>query len=174
MDRKRLRARPTRRGVRARRPRNFSWLDEFVAGSAMPSSPEEVVWLLGVGVRAVVSLDPNLPPDVAETIREVGLEHHVVPVEDFSAPTVRQLDLITGILEGHASSGERVVVHCLMGCGRTGTALAAYLVRRGIPPDEAIYRVRSLRPCSLENSAQEEAVRWFGRFLESSGRRLRL
>ncbi len=158
-----------------RRPRNFSWVDEHVAGSAMPRSREEIRWLHTAGVRVVISLDPDLPDEVAEAIRELGMVHYVFPVEDFSAPTVEQLEQVVTTIDEHASKGEKVVVHCLMGCGRTGTILAAYFVWHGAKPDRAIRDIRSMRPCSIETDSQEAAIFWFWRHLQSrrtrSGRR---
>ncbi len=55
-----------------------------------------------------------------------------------------------------------VYVHCLAGCGRTGTMMACYLVYRDrLDPTEAIRHLRRVRPCSVETAAQAEAViRW--------------
>ena len=60
--------------------------------------------------------------------------------------------------------GERVVVACRGGLGRTGTAVACLLVDGGLPPDEAIARVRAVRPGTVERPSQEAFVRaWAGR-----------
>jgi len=150
-----------------RKPRNFSWVTENLAGSAMPSSREEVEYLARAGVRAIVSLDPDLPWEVIQALREFGIEHYLEEVEDLRAPTLEQIERIVRIIEEHASRGEKVVVHCYAGCGRTGTILAAYLVYRGADPREAIDHVRSLRPCSIETYPQELAVEYFARYLES-------
>jgi atypical dual specificity phosphatase len=49
------------------------------------------------------------------------------------------------------SGGRRVLIHCAAGLGRTGTALAAYLVvSKGLSAEEAIKAVRRLRPGSIE------------------------
>lgn len=60
--------------------------------------------------------------------------------------------------------GERVVVACRGGLGRTGTAVACLLVDGGVAPDEAIARVRAARPGTVERRTQEDFVRaWGGR-----------
>jgi ADP-ribosylglycohydrolase/protein-tyrosine phosphatase len=60
--------------------------------------------------------------------------------------------------------GERVVVACRGGLGRTGTAVACLLVDGGVAPDEAIARVRAARPGTVERRIQEDFVRsWGGR-----------
>ncbi len=54
--------------------------------------------------------------------------------------------------------GERVLVHCAAGLGRTGTMAAKLLVEFGVPPAEAISRVRAARPGTLETAEQEAFV----------------
>ena len=154
-----------------RKPRNFSWVTENLACSAMPTSREEVEYLAKVGVRAMVSLDADLPREVVQAIRELGIEHYIEEVEDLRAPSLEQMERIVRTIEEHASRGEKVVVHCYAGCGRTGTILAAYLVYTGADPREAIDYVRSLRPCSIETYPQELAVEYFAKYLESQRER---
>ena len=53
-----------------------------------------------------------------------------------------------------------VGVHCAMGCGRTGTILASYLVaNEGYTADDAIVETRKRRKGSIETRRQEQAVR---------------
>ena len=59
--------------------------------------------------------------------------------------------------------GERIVVACRGGLGRTGTAAACLLVDAGVAPDEAIARVRAARRGTVERDSQEEFVRTWGR-----------
>jgi atypical dual specificity phosphatase len=42
--------------------------------------------------------------------------------------------------------------------GRTGTALAAYMVSEGLSAAEAISFIRTVRPGSIETRAQEQAI----------------
>lgn len=62
-------------------------------------------------------------------------------------------------LRRRLARGERVVLHCMGGLGRTGTLAARLLVEFGVPPEDAIGRVREARPGAIENVGQEEYVR---------------
>jgi atypical dual specificity phosphatase len=137
---------------------NFSWLlPDLLAGCGRPRGPEAVAYLAQSGVRRLVTLteDP-LPP---EWLVAAGVEGLHVPVADFGAPTAAQLADAVDALQASIEAGEPAAVHCAAGMGRTGTVLAALLVRRGATPDDAIAEVRRLRPGSIETPAQVAAVR---------------
>ncbi len=61
-------------------------------------------------------------------------------------------------LHGRLSAGERVLIHCRAGLGRTGTIAARLLVERGLTPLEALLAVRGARPGTVETLAQERYV----------------
>jgi len=60
-------------------------------------------------------------------------------------------------------AGERVVVACRGGLGRTGTTVACLLVDGGMTPHAAIARVRAARPGTIERRVQEEFVEGWAR-----------
>ena len=65
------------------------------------------------------------------------------PVRDFTLPSAQQLAAIIGFLCDADAAGERVVVHCGGGIGRTGVVLARWLVAaRGLPLNAAVKAVR--------------------------------
>ena len=86
-----------------------------------------------------------------------------VPVEDMDAPTQEQLDRCVSAIERANAQGMGVAVHCGAGLGRTGVVLAAYFVAKGTSAQNAIGKVRRLRPGSIETDEQAEAVVEFAR-----------
>ena len=97
-------------------------------------------------------------PDLGERIEGAGLMWLSFPIRDCGVPGDRAAfealaDRVSGLLD----EGRHVVVHCKGGLGRAGTLASTVLVRRGVPPDDAIRRVRAARNGAVENERQE---RW--------------
>merc|ERR1711994_959125 len=86
---------------------------------------------------------------------ELNMIH--MPVVEFTAPSLTQVEEFVKIVEQAQINKEKVVVHCHWGRGRTGTMLACYLVKhQNMSPAEAIRFVRKCRPYSIETEEQEE------------------
>ena len=141
-------------------PPGFTWVDKpRLAALALPESADDLAWLRKNGVEVLVSLSEEPPP--RRWVNDAGLMLVHVPVPDMTAPTLRQLDLIVDAVDRAVKSGMGAAVHCTAGKGRTGTALAAYFVTKGLSPAAAIEKVRDLRPGSIETPDQEHAVEEF-------------
>jgi atypical dual specificity phosphatase len=141
-----------------RPPRNFSWVNNWLAASAIPDDIRQILWLKERGFEFIISLE-ELDKEIESFIEEVGIKRFYFPVEDFSAPSVDDLMRITDLLL--KLEGRKVLIHCYAGCGRTGTVLAAYMIRKGMSAEEAISYVRSMRPCSIETEEQELSLIYF-------------
>jgi atypical dual specificity phosphatase len=138
-------------------PHGFSWIEPGrVAGLARPGSPADLAWLRANGVQLLITLLPEPLPN--RWFDDAGLENLHVPIHDFEAPTMAQFDEIVAAIRKATDAGTGVAVHCQVGRGRTGTALAAWLVARGMSPRDAIAEIRRLRPGSIETMRQEQAV----------------
>ena len=112
--------------------------------------------LKALGVEALLSLtEQTLPSDLLTRI-ELEAEH--LPVADYTAPTIMQVEQSIATINRFLERGLPVAVHCGAGLGRTGTILACYLVWQGTSADVAITSVRAQRPGSIETAEQEAVV----------------
>ena len=135
------------------------WVSSGVLGCAYPRTERALDALSSGGVRLLVNLHER-PHDPARLERH-GLREAHLPVKDFAAPSPEQIQRgVDAILEALAA-GEAAAVHCGGGLGRTGTVLVCYLMASndGVGAEEAVRRVRALRPGSVETPAQLAAVR---------------
>ncbi|HEX6828337.1 MAG TPA: ADP-ribosylglycohydrolase family protein [Burkholderiales bacterium] len=92
-----------------------------------------------------------------ESARALGFEWHHLPIPDTYAPTAifERLWLHSGAtLRARLRRGERILLHCRAGLGRTGTVAARLLVEAGRAPWEAVNRVRAARPDAIESPEQ--------------------
>ena len=85
--------------------------------------------------RAADAHRDSPPVGSARAPRDRGLH---LPVDDFHAPTTTQMLDALAFLDDARATGTPVAVHCLAGQGRTGTVLAAYLIRGGLSSEQAI------------------------------------
>jgi protein-tyrosine phosphatase len=61
-------------------------------------------------------------------------------------------------LRGRLVAGERVLIHCRAGLGRTGLIASRLLVEFGMTPRQALAAVRRARPGTVETTLQEHYV----------------
>jgi atypical dual specificity phosphatase len=143
-------------------PHGFSWVDKpHLAALAYPDGPEELAWLRKEGVELLVSLTED--PPRRDWVEDAGLLLFHAPMIDMEAPTPAQLDRVLSAIRKAHERSMGVAVHCGAGLGRTGTVLACYFVTKGLTAENAVARVRRLRPGSVETDDQAEAVEAFAR-----------
>ncbi|MCS5530512.1 MAG: dual specificity protein phosphatase 23 [Candidatus Nitrosopelagicus sp.] len=152
-------------GIITGKPDNFSWLiDGKLAGSAIPTSKDEIKWVQEQGVKSIVTIREE--PLADEWIKDVNYLH--VMSNDMGVPEFDDLIHTVDFIHRRITHNEFVLVHCLAGLGRTGTILACYLVKyQNMTADEATQKVREERPGSIQSYPQEEII---FRFEKSLGR----
>jgi atypical dual specificity phosphatase len=147
------------------RPYKFSWLIENkLAGSGIPTSINEVQWVIEQGVKSIVTVREEPLDD--DWVKNVNYLH--VHSNDMSVPEFDDLVSTVDFIHRRITNNEPVMVHCLAGMGRTGTLLACYLVKyQKMSADDAIQKVREERPGSIQSFPQEEMIFQFEKSLQS-------
>ena len=147
-----------------KKPDNFSWLIEGkLAGSAIPTSIDEIQWIIDQGVKSIVTVREE--PLDNEWIKDVKYLH--VTSNDMSVPPFVDLVSSVDFIHRRITNDEPVMVHCLAGMGRTGTLLACYLIKhQKMSADEALQKVREERPGSIQSFPQEEIIFQFEKSLK--------
>ena len=82
------------------------------------------------------------------------------PIKDLAVDQEKNLwDPISTNIHQKINDGDKILVHCRGGCGRTGMIVLRIMVEFGEDPDEALERLRKVRPCAVETKAQENWAR---------------
>ena len=158
-------------GKISNKPTNFSWvIDSKLAGSGTPMTAEQYEWLIKNNIRSIVTVrEFPLPKkwltdnsNLAEN-KDYKFEY----VKDYGVPTLKVLDDIVNFIDYKINKEKKpVMVHCAAGKGRTGTVLAAYLMKlEKISSNDAIKKIRTIRPGSIQSKVQEEALVEYQKFL---------
>ena len=150
-------------GMITGKPDNFSWLIEGkLAGSAIPTSIDEVQWAIDQGVKSIVTIrEEPLDSDWANNVNYLHVHSN-----DMGVPEFDDLVKTVNFIHDRIVNDEPVMVHCLAGLGRTGTILACYLIKyKKMSADDAIQKVREERPDSIQSFPQEEIIFQFAKSL---------
>ena len=120
------------------------------------------------GATVVVTLMEGFELDqlgvanLGNVVEAVELDWHHLPIPDMQVPDERfeRRWAYTGhVLRSKLAAGERVLLHCRGGFGRTGTIAARLAIELGAAPDAALRAVRVARPGTVETPLQEAYVR---------------
>tara|TARA_B100001765_G_C19433735_1_gene306767 strand:+ start:88 stop:582 length:495 start_codon:yes stop_codon:yes gene_type:complete len=146
------------------KPDRFSWLiKNKLAGSAIPTSIDEVHWIMDQGIKSIVTIREEPLND--DWVKDVNYLH--IMSNDMSVPEFDMLIQAVDFIHRRLTHNEPVLVHCLAGLGRTGTILACYLIKhQNMSADESIQKVREERPGSIQSYPQEEIIFQFEKSLQ--------
>ncbi len=118
-------------------------IPERLAGVRKPTEPE-LTKLRSEGISALVSLlsdDSNL-----DLYKQNKIPHIWVPITGGTAPSLEQLEQIKTFVESQNQLGNAVAIHCSSGRRRTGTVLAALLIKQGISHEKALTTILTSNP----------------------------
>jgi len=120
---------------------------------------------LGIDVLVCLEESESIP---AHRLAAYGIDPLWFPIEDMGVPTVEATTRLCRQVANLLDGSHRVAVHCRAGLGRTGTVLAAFLIWEGVPPLEALERVRALQPRFVQSRGQVDFLSEFGRAIAST------
>jgi len=96
-------------------------------------------------------------------VQRRGMEWLHLPIPDVGTPGPEfeaEWPAVSDHLRSRLYAGENIVVHCRGGVGRSGMIAARLLAESGVDAEEAIARVRAVRPGAIETWEQEQWARW--------------
>jgi protein-tyrosine phosphatase/ADP-ribosylglycohydrolase len=147
---------------------------EYPGGSSRSDPGAAVEALLHARVSCFIDLtQPKEMIPYENLLEDAGAGYHRFPIVDHGIPRAPEtLTAVVAAIDAALEAGRCVYVHCRAGIGRTGMAVAAYLVSGGLTPDQALERLQVLWkqnarsaswPRSPETNQQWEYVRrWRG------------
>lgn len=144
----------------AQGPAGFQWIiPDRLAGCAAPGSQnaldEDLDQLSQLGIDHLISLTEK---DLDQSaLNRNGLKNIHLPVLDRETPSIAQTYMLMRRMQKLMDEGQTVAVHCQAGMGRTGTVLAAWLIREGgLSAGSAIDRIRTINKDYVQTPAQEQ------------------
>ncbi len=144
-----IRLESSRRGnVQKNLRRDLSACQQWGASGIVTFNETEELHGLGVG-------------DLGDHVLNGGMWWRQMPITDMEVPeggfednwAIEGKQIIASLV-----AGERVVLHCLAGLGRTGMMAARLLVDLGMAPALAVAEVRKVRPRAIQTEEQEKYV----------------
>jgi len=135
-----------------------------------PPYPAAVAALRAGGVTTVISLlgEGELPPALARAYSDGGLALRRFSIDDFGIPADAAAfrSFLEQVLAG-LRAGEGIYLHCAMGRGRTGTALACLLALAGAEGDPVALTRAIYRRDTVETAGQRAFVAGFRKRTEA-------
>ena len=138
---------------------NFHWVTEHVAvGGCFPMdrAPELAA---RHGIRAVVDLRSEYRDD-AEQLRTAGIDFLHLPTPDLEPATHEHLEAGVAFVRERIQRGEKVLIHCQHGIGRSALLALCVLVDQGFAPLDALIHAKDRREMVSPSRSQYDG--WAG------------
>lgn len=143
---------------------NLSWItDHLAVGGYFPIERAEAL-ARDLHIAAVVDLRSESRDD-EEMLKRHGLTLLHLPTDDHHGVSLAMLEDGVAFAAAHLDRGERVLVHCEHGIGRSATLALCVLVERGLAPLDALELAKTRRSLVSPSPAQYQCwTQWLGRF----------
>lgn len=108
------------------------------------------------------------PETLADAYADFGIDMHMFPIKDFGTPSIEDAFQICKFIDSLISSGEKVLIHCSAGIGRTGLIISCYLYYKGlVKPGETVKENPLVSSIHAETHQQREFIKEFSEYVNS-------
>jgi protein-tyrosine phosphatase len=145
---------------------DLHWLTEQLAVGAAFSMDSARHLAEAQGIAAVIDLREE-DCDEEERLRDAGIELLHLPTTDQMAPGQATLDRGVEFAANHVARGNRVLIHCQGGIGRSPLLALCVLVDLGFEPLDALAHAKNCR--EAVSPSYDQYCGW-ARWLESRGK----
>jgi atypical dual specificity phosphatase len=146
-------------------PTGFHWMvPGRLAGCAEPGVCSSIDYDMGLlhnmGITHLITLtEKDLDQNA---LARAKLSNLHLPIYDREAPSMAQTYMLVRRMQVLLDQGAVLAVHCRAGIGRTGTILAAWLIREGgLNASHAIERLRTICRTYVQTEVQEQFLQNF-------------
>jgi predicted protein tyrosine phosphatase len=139
---------------------NFDWLTSALAvGGCFPiERAEELARDHGIG--AIVDLREE-DCDDAERLRAAGIVFLHLPTPDLRPASAEMLERGVRFVREHLAAGDKVLIHCQHGIGRSALLSLCVLVDQGMEPLDALSHAKGVRELISPSRMQYDGwARW--------------
>jgi atypical dual specificity phosphatase len=142
-----------------------------------PCVKKEARWLINTqGIRTIVTIKEkplsqewlNYNNGTNTSADGTKIDYLYISVHYYGAPSLEELDRVVNYISQQIDRARPVMVHCSAGKGRTGTILAAYLIKKenGMTADKAISRLSRIRGESVQSKDQEKILFTYEKYVK--------
>ncbi|MBU0943643.1 MAG: dual specificity protein phosphatase family protein [Proteobacteria bacterium] len=134
----------------------LNWISKEIAVGAAPSSTATFETIKNSGIEVILNLCTECG-NLHERERAAGFIVYWLPISDANAPELDELDEALEWLNEHVDSGKKTLIHCRFGVGRSGTIIAAYLLKKGLNLDQVLEKMQEM-PATPTSREQRELI----------------
>jgi len=134
----------------------------YVGGQHYPKGYAE---MLDKGITGIVNMREDYHSDIEKGVE--GQKHLHLVTKDNTPPKLEDLKRGAEFIREEINAGGKVYVHCGVGVGRAPTMAAAYLIITGLSPDEALSKIREVRPFVHLTGKQRNILTEFAQYWQS-------
>ncbi len=120
------------------------WITDNLAVGSAPMSEEDLEVIRSAGITGIVNLCGEFC-DLADIEKSSGFDVFYLPVDDDSVPAMEEMESALEWLDEALFLGKKILIHCRLGLGRTGTFINSYLLRKGFGLKQAQKRLKHIK-----------------------------